>query len=873
MDGDTCFRRILPDGKIFIREKTLQRVVSERVVEARRARPSRPLSAARDFPREPRVEPRKTTQAFRPRTTSTAARASRLPRNAALEISEASVFFERRLSDKSMCDPPTRPKPPSLLYGGRYSAEANAARAERWRALAALQTRGAETAGRKAHASDATDAASVAACDALEARETELGTHDANATRSSQVVVPTPTPELESESATWAKRVPWSRVNVVRQDTERVADGGDSKRDETEKGVPEEDASGLVATSVDFPTDQFVTPPVPCTSPLVTARVSGCLADEVVVGGFAASRRRLFRLDSGEDDAPRGSAPEEELLSPSASPSGFATCSFVTAGAETDDWDALGVVHHEAIVWNDTNNATDTESEKSGSSSSGWNPSSDATVSSGWTERETFSERSSSSRDEEQETFPRSALFSPLPRACSRAFREAVEAVEREDERRTREAERFVAERLVKKDERDGSRAKLADAENVDPETVARSSHPATARAAAAGGADAAATREKNAAAFAALRRSLELNSPRAPPPVRTRVAPRETKKKKPLASRSSVSVPAEKVPRPSSSSRDAKRRRDEKEKTSWEPEKTWPPLPAAEPDETAVAEEEAEAPTASGGVAKLEDEKDATKTNDAKQKQTHECVSAASSSSVWAAIVAADSDAAKTTEVFELVADTRNDKAASPIGRAEAETLSKEVFEETAPAVFAADAREGAKSPLLEDDDAEATRRRCEAAVAALEDAVRLALDARAAAAACAPNAAAEMDKKMADAARALSDRTRETNGLSDFSPSARFFSFDAEECFAPTWPCVFVSGGTEKEQVPRVCRWRSAHGSSFALGPAGNDPGADPAFDSIDSESRLERLMERAVERCLAKFGDGIVRAVRASSQASSP
>jgi hypothetical protein len=216
-------------------------------------------------------------------------------------------------------------------------------------------------------------------------------------------------------------------------------------------------------------------------------------------------------------------------------------------------------------------------------------------------------------------------------------------------------------------------------------------------------------------------------------------------------------------------------------------------------------------------------------------------------------------------------VADTRNDKAASPIGRAEAETLSKEVFEETAPAVFAADAREGAKSPLLEDDDAEATRRRCEAAVAALEDAVRLALDARAAAAACAPNAAAEMDKKMASSARALSDRTRETNGLSDFSPSARFFSFDAEECFAPG-SCVFVSGGTEKEQVPRVCRWRSAHGSSFALGCA-SLPGADPAGDSIDSESRLERLMERAVERCLAKFGDGIVRAVRASSQASSP
>ena len=129
-----------------------------------------------------------------------------------------------------MCDPPTRPRPRSLLFGGRYSAEANAARAERWRTLAVLQTRGVETAGWKAQASAATDAASAAsdaACDAREARETELGTHEANATRSSQVVVSTATPELESEEKTWAKRVPWSRVNVVHRDTDtNVADEG-----------------------------------------------------------------------------------------------------------------------------------------------------------------------------------------------------------------------------------------------------------------------------------------------------------------------------------------------------------------------------------------------------------------------------------------------------------------------------------------------------------------------------------------------------------------------------------------------------------------------------------------------------------------------
>ena len=620
-----------------------------------------------------------------------------------------------------------------------------------------LQTRGVETAGWKAQASAATDAASAAsdaACDAREARETELGTHEANATRSSQVVVSTATPELESEEKTWAKRVPWSRVNVVHRDTDtNVADEGvdllssatddddDDKRffDATGGPVPsrspfavcsrraKDGSHSSIASSLAFEAERE--------SSVRRENRSGLGVGEATC--LASPRDLRARFDGADDDAPRGSAPEENEL--------------------TEE--------------------------------SGEDPSRATVLGSAKTPRE------------------------------ARAFLEAVEAVEREDESRRREAERFIA---------------------------------------ATRGVD---RREANAAALTALRRSLELNSPPAPPRVRTRV-PGRSKKPKSSASAAKSRATNENE---NASARATTRRRDEK--TSWEPEKTWPPLPAAEPDETAVAEEEAEAAKAEGGVARPGDE--ATPNGEAAADRA----SASSSSSVWAAIVAADSDAAKTTEVFELVADTRNDKAASPIGRAEAETLSKEVFEETAPAVFAADAREGAKSPLLEDDDAEATRRRCEAAVAALEDAVRLALDARAAAAACAPNAAAEMDKKMADAAQALlSDRTRETNGLSDFSPSARFFSFDAEECFAPTWPCVFVSGGTEKEHVPRVCRWRSAHGSSFALGCA-SLPGADPAGDSIDSESRLERLMERAVERCLAKFGDGIVRAVRASSQASSP
>ena len=667
------------------------------------------------------------------------------------------MFFDRRLSDRDMCDPPTRPRPRSLLFGGRYSAEANAARAERWRTLAVLQTRGVETAGWKAQASAATDAASAAsdaACDAREARETELGTHEANATRSSQVVVSTATPELESEEKTWAKRVPWSRVNVVHRDTDtNVADEGvdllssatdddeDDKRffDATGDPVPsrspfavcsrraKDGSHSSIASSLAFEAERE--------SSVRRENRSGLGVGEATC--LASPRDLRARFDGADDDAPRGSAPEENEL--------------------TEE--------------------------------SGEDPSRATVLGSAKTPRE------------------------------ARAFLEAVEAVEREDESRRREAERFIA---------------------------------------ATRGVD---RREANAAALTALRRSLELNSPPAPPRVRTRV-PGRSKKPKSSASAAKSRATNENE---NASARATTRRRDEK--TSWEPEKTWPPLPAAEPDETAVAEEEAEAAKAEGGVARPGDE--ATPNGEAAADRA----SASSSSSVWAAIVAADSDKTKTTEVFELVADTRNDKAASPIGRAEAETLSKEVFEETAPAVFAADAREGAKSPLLEDDDAEATRRRCEAAVAALEDAVRLALDARAAAAACAPNAAAEMDKKMADAAQALlSDRTRETNGLSDFSPSARFFSFDAEECFAPTWPCVFVSGGTEKEHVPRVCRWRSAHGSSFALGCA-SLPGADPAGDSIDSESRLERLMERAVERCLAKFGDGIVRAVRASSQASSP
>ena len=241
------------------------------------------------------------------------------------------MFFDRRLSDRDMCDPPTRPRPRSLLFGGRYSAEANAARAERWRTLAVLQTRGVETAGWKAQASAATDAASAAsdaACDAREARETELGTHEANATRSSQVVVSTATPELEAEEKTWAKRVPWSRVNVVHRDTDtNVADEGvdllssatddddDDKRffDAATGGpVPsrspfavcsrraKDGSHSSIASSLAFEAERE--------SSVRRENRSGLGVGEATC--LASPRDLRARFDGAADDAPRGRAPE-----------------------------------------------------------------------------------------------------------------------------------------------------------------------------------------------------------------------------------------------------------------------------------------------------------------------------------------------------------------------------------------------------------------------------------------------------------------------------------------------------------------------------------------------------------------------------------
>ena len=624
-----------------------------------------------------------------------------------------------------MCDPPTRPRPRSLLFGGRYSAEANAARAERWRTLAVLQTRGVETAGWKAQASAATDAASAAsdaACDAREARETELGTHEANATRSSQVVVSTATPELESEEKTWAKRVPWSRVNVVHRDTDtNVADEGvdllssatddddDDKRffDATGGPVPsrspfavcsrraKDGSHSSIASSLAFEAERE--------SSVRRENRSGLGVGEATC--LASPRDLRARFDGADDDAPRGSAPEENEL--------------------TEE--------------------------------SGEDPSRATVLGSAKTPRE------------------------------ARAFLEAVEAVEREDESRRREAERFIA---------------------------------------ATRGVD---RREANAAALTALRRSLELNSPPAPPRVRTRV-PGRSKKPKSSASAAKSRATNENE---NASARATTRRRDEK--TSWEPEKTWPPLPAAEPDETAVAEEEAEAAKAEGGVARPGDE--ATPNGEAAADRA----SASSSSSVWAAIVAGEGAARapclsvtkrscvtgvsveRTTETVETVSYSRF---------ARADTL--EVFEETTPGDAEAPTRERAR-----DETAEAARRRCEDAAAALEDAVRAAVDARAAAAVFSSIAARAMDAKMASSARTLlgegeggeeengeEEKRRETirrETTTRGEPGWRFFDF--EECFAPE---TRVPEDSDTAHIPRVCRWRSAHGSSFVLEPALRDAAA---------------------------------------------
>ena len=591
-----------------------------------------------------------------------------------------------------------------------------------------LQTRGVKTAGWKAQASAATDAASAAsdaACDAREARETELGTHEANATRSSQVVVSTATPELESEEETWAKRVPWSRVNVVHRDTDtNVADEGvdllSSATDDDDDDERFFDATG---------------DPVPSRSPFAVcsrrakdgshSSLASSLAFEAEREssvrrenrssrqsgvGEARSPTRLAsprdlraRFDGADDDAPRGSAPEE-----------------------------------------------DEPTEESGE-----DPSLRVTV------------LGSAKTNREAKT-PRDV------------FLEAVEAVEREDESRRREAERYVA-------------ATRADVDR----------------------------REANAAALIALRRSLELNSPPAPPRVRTRV-PGGAKK-----------------PKSSAPTRDAPGPRDEK--TSWEPEKTWPPLPATEPDETAVAEEETEAARAEGGVARPGRD-EASPTGGPKPADR---ASASSSSSVWAAIVAGEGAAraprlsvtkrscvtgvsvARTTETVSK----KHEHGFLPVARAD--TL--EVFEETAPEDAEARTRERASD---DDETAEAATRRCEDAAVALEDAVRAAVDARAAAAVRAPGAARAMDEKMASSARTLlgegdGEGGDDANGTEEEKKKIEkkrretttrgdpgWFFFDFEECFAPD--ARVPRDADTAHHIPRVCRWRSAHGSSFALEPA---------------------------------------------------
>lgn len=675
------------------------------------------------------------------------------------------MFFERRLSDRDMCDPPTRPRP-SLLIGGRYSAEANAALAERWRTLAVLQTRGVETAGWKAQASAATDAASAACDDAREARETELGTHEANATRSSQVVVSTATPELESEEETWAKRVPWSRVNVVHRDTDtNVADEGvdllssatyDDDDDErfffhaTGDPVPsrspfavcegrraKDGSHSSLASSLAFEAESFESS---VRRENRSARQSGVGEATRLASPRDLRDLRDLRFGGADDDAPRGSAPEE------------------------DEPTELG----------------------------GEDPLLRVTV------------LGSAKTNLGSAKTPRDV------------FLEAVEAVEREDESRRREAERYIA-------------AKHAG--------VIRKSTPADAGDAGDAAGDDAVVgvlldrREANAAALIALRRSLELNSPPAPPRVRTRVPGRAKKPK------SSASAAKSRAP-----TRDATRRRDEK--TSWEPEKTWPPLPAAEPDETAVAEEEADAVRAEGGVARP-GETLATPNGGPKPADR---ASASSSSSVWAAIVAGEGAAgapclsvtkrsyvtgvsvARTTETVS------KQHGFLPVARAD--TL--EVFEETTPEDAEARTRERASAY----ETAEAALRRCEDAAAALEDAVRAAVDARAAAAVRAPEAARAMDEKMASSARTLlgegdGEGGDDANGTEEEKKSIEkkrretttrgdpgWFFFDIEECFAPD--ARVPRDADTAHHIPRVCRWRSAHGSSFALEPAPRDAAA---------------------------------------------
>ena len=806
------------------------------------------------------------------------------------------MFFERRPCDEEMCDPPTRPKLPSVLVGGRYSAEANAERAERWRALTALQIRGVSF-------HSATDAASAsdAASDAREARETELGVREANATRGSQVVVSTvssATPELEPEAATWAKRVPWARGRShARRDTETNVVASDDDDDDDDA----DDA--LVATSVSrvsFPSPEARgfdgdAGPVPSRSPFATTKARA--TDETreslspasvtsvasVSSSFEAERassakknerrgfalgapRRLFRGD-GLDDAPRFGAPEPDEADGTADEcvDGFAkTRRSVSVSPRVRE-----ATERATIDADERAERTDAPSAPRDSKSRDASP-------------RDCNSGTSGPREDAAVSFARSALFSPPPRTArvvaarpaSSAFAEAVEAAEREDERRREDAARFVERSIAVATECSRSRdSRDSDAENADPEAVA----VVEATVSSCDETVAKNDREKNAAALAALRRSVERNAPPAPPPVRTRVPPPREDRKQPRATaaratKESRAAASRKKAARASSARDAKRRGDEK--TAWEPVKTWPPLPAVEPDEGAVAEEEDETAKAEGAAAKPDG---GTSADDA---------SAASSSSVWAAIVAAEGTAEpaevaapEAARTMDAAADRPGDPPALAFSRAE----MLDVFQETK-STPRAETRDGARASdettAFGGSDAEATasRRRCERAAAALEDAVRAAVDARAAAAARAPDAAREFDAKMASSARILlggsldaeradvnevADGEEETNVAPTeptIDPTARVFA--VEECFPPN---ARGPGGSDAARVPRACRWRSASGSSFALEPA-----VEPAVVEIQSES-MERAMALVVERCLAKFGDGIVNAVKAS-QASS-
>ena len=181
----------------------------------------------------------------------------------------------------------------------------------------------------------------------------------------------------------------------------------------------------------------------------------------------------------------------------------------------------------------------------------------------------------------------------------------------------------------------------------------------------------------------------------------------------------------------------------------------------------------------------------------------------------------------ARTTETVSK----KHEHGFLPVARAD--TL--EVFEETAPEDAEARTRERASD---DDETAEAATRRCEDAAAALEDAVRAAVDARAAAAVRAPGAARAMDEKMASSARTLlgegdGEGGDDANGTEEEKKKIEkkrretttrgdpgWFFFDFEECFAPD--ARVPRDADTAHHIPRVCRWRSAHGSSFALEPA---------------------------------------------------